>query len=452
MVTLNPNALIVLGKSALNTIEPILIDSSRRLVAVFVGSEGATVKQNATGALVAEVQGSEDLAIKQKASTGEMVAVIQGDQGADVSQDASGALISKIQGSEDIAIKQKASTGEMIAEMQGSEGVAVKQEATGELISVMQGSQNADILQDATGALVSLMKGLYGATPTTIAVDLNGNMVAVMKGEYGGSLQTISTDANGRISADFGILEQSTFDLDSYANGTDNRISFSSTITMDIIKYWINTQNSLIVIRRIDIQGSATLGTFLITFASLDVLAGSTGINLPMVDPVIYRKTIADSEFDYSTTNCTIKGFITDYLKNPDDISDDYAIEEGGATVINAYDDDLTTYLEGGGTGIDWTTYKTTMEVSFSSRSVTETHFYAILAYGSTAKTMSFRIQLEINSVWTDVHETITTSNAVTLFEHIDTEYDLVTGIRAQIKINNSGVSVNHKHYDLTVY
>ena len=201
MVTLNPNALIVLGKSALNTIEPILIDSSRRLVAVFVGSEGATVKQNATGALVAEVQGSEDLAIKQKASTGEMVAVIQGDQGADVSQDASGALISKIQGSEDIAIKQKASTGEMIAEMQGSEGVAVKQEATGELISVMQGSQNADILQDATGALVSLMKGLYGATPTTIAVDLNGNMVAVMKGEYGGNLETVALDSDHAIKA-----------------------------------------------------------------------------------------------------------------------------------------------------------------------------------------------------------------------------------------------------------
>ena len=448
MTDLRRNSLVILAENAAGTLSTVLVDESRRLVSVFTGSEGATVKQKATGELITEIQGSESLAVKQKASTGELVSVIQGDQGADVSQDASGALVSKIQGSEDIAIKQKASTGEMIAEMQGSEGVAVKQEATGELISVMQGSQNADILQDATGALVSLMKGVYGATPTTISVDVNGNMVAVMKGNYSGSLTTIATDVNGRLSADFGLYEQATFDMDTYAEGTDSRISLSSSVGMVLIKYWMNVQNQLIAIRHIDLQGSASLGEYEINLASDDIIGGSTGVNTTLSDTKIYRKTISNSDFDYSETNCSFKGFIVDYLLNPSDISSDYSIITGGTNPTNAFDDDLATYALA--TKYD-TGYAVVFELSFSSRTIQSLHaMYG--TYNSVNDTTDHLIQLEINGVWTTIFSGQSPSSSLYMFyKHSVTVRNIVTGFRIQLQsttIRTSTILI----YDISIF
>lgn len=104
MSGIDRKSLIILAEDASNALSTVLVDASRRLVSVFVGSEGATVKQNATGELVTEIQGSEALAIKQKATTGEMIAVMQGDKGI-ITQDANNNLISVMKGNFEGALK-----------------------------------------------------------------------------------------------------------------------------------------------------------------------------------------------------------------------------------------------------------------------------------------------------------------------------------------------------------
>lgn len=164
MSGIDRKSLIILAEDAANKLSTVLVDSSRRLVSVFVGSEGATVKQNATGELVTEIQGSEALAVKQKATT-----------------------------------------GELISEMQGSEGVVVKQETTGELVSVMQGSENKIILQDNSGAMISIMKGIVKGELQTIALDSENAIKAVVYGDYDYEGNITATGFSEHLARTFGI-------------------------------------------------------------------------------------------------------------------------------------------------------------------------------------------------------------------------------------------------------
>lgn len=161
--------------------------------------------------------------------------------------------------------------------------------------------------------------------------------------------------------------------LDKFASGTDNRISYSSTVGADSIKYWINVQNGLIVQRKLDVLGGASVGSYEISFNG-DIVSGSTAINFPSVDLKRYKKTISNSSFDYTVTNCSISGWLIDYFKNPDDLSTNYTVVTGGATAPNAYDDDLSTRADYSAL---FDGSKTTYwEVSFPAKDIDEIHSY----------------------------------------------------------------------------
>ena len=373
---------------------------------------------------------------------------MQGDQGLDVKQDAiTGALISEMQGSEGVAVKQEA-TGELVSVMQGSERIDIKQKATtGEMIAELVGSEGNPILQSATtDALIAVMVGDEAIPIAQEAA--TGEMIAIFKALYNSSLITVAADANGRLSADFGLYEQATFDMDTYADGTDSRISYSSLVSMDLVKYWINNQNSLIAVRHIDVQGSAALGIYSLTLASEDVISGSTGVNSTITDTKVYRKTIADSVFDYSESNCSFKGLIIDYLFNPNDISSTYSIITGGASATNTFDDNLTTFAG------EYTTtsesFITVWEVSFSSISIKASHIYLQMKY-SAINYSYYQLQIYDGS-W----QTVSSGSAYgtsynDLFGHDISNYTGVTKTRLQIRAHSAGNTAYAKIYDISI-
>lgn len=156
--------------------------------------------------------------------------------------------------------------------------------------------------------------------------------------------------------------------IDVYASGCDNRICYSASNTLELIKYWVNVQSSQIVQRRLDVQGSASLGSYEITFDSETILSGGTPINGEVLETKQYKKIIQNSEFDYSLTNCSIKGWMIDYLLNPNDISKDYTliVDLGNATY--AYDNNLLTETDSANS--EATGWKTILEVSFPAKDI----------------------------------------------------------------------------------
>lgn len=131
--------------------------------------------------------------------------------------------------------------------------------------------------------------------------------------------------------------------LDRFAGGCDARISKSSTITADAIKYWLNVQNALVVQRRIDLAGTAIMGSYEVDFGGGDVVAGSVPVNGSMLDTKRYKKTISGSAFDYSVSDCSIAGWVFDYKLN----SDDQCTQNPVSGKTNASDDDVKTYYQG---------------------------------------------------------------------------------------------------------
>lgn len=237
-------------------------------------------------------------------------------------------------------------------------------------------------------------------------------------------------------------------DLNRFSTGTDHRMSLSDTMTADRIKYWINTQNGVIVQRRLDIQAHATLlGNYKIIFSDDDILSGAVGIGVPPPpDTLLHKKSIINSVFDYETTNATIVGWILDYLFNPNDVSDNYAVVVGGANVGNTYDDDMDTYAAYSEFGVG---YVTKVEFSFASTSIEVLHSY--LSLDSTGGSGSnCIIQLYSDGGWV----TVTTSNTTdadlkTFYNHDAGSWPNCTGLRMRLQ-DNGGSTASMKVYDIT--
>jgi hypothetical protein len=233
----------------------------------------------------------------------------------------------------------------------------------------------------------------------------------------------------------------SELDFNGYAEGCNSRISLSSLVTVDMIQYWIKVQNNLITQRYLNVKGSAALGTWNIDFGGSDVLAGSVGLNSIISDYMHYKKTISASAFSYTVTNCDIAGWIIDFLKNPNDISNDYVVVTGAG--VNAIDDNMGTYDHHTGSVVVW-------ERSFSSRTISEVHslFYAkrssaCSSYGHV------KIYLKVNNVWTEIIDGHGDSTSYILFSnHVTTGWNLVTGVR----ISHPTAYTESKIHDLSVF
>lgn len=239
-------------------------------------------------------------------------------------------------------------------------------------------------------------------------------------------------------------------DLDNYSAGCDSRISLSAAITLVILKYWLNVQNGLIVQRRLNVQGSAAMGTYDIDFEG-DIINGNCGINATVLEIQKIRKTLSASGLDFSDTDCTINGLMFDYKKNSNDISDDFTLVTGNA---NGYDNDLSTYVTGstnsnpGGVDTIWYTF---FEVSFDSMSIAHTHA-VVNSDAASGRTSYIQVQLNVNSVWTTVFSHSYSSGvSPKYYDHSLTDYDLVTGARVQVKSSEDGYSANGQCYDLSL-
>jgi len=197
------------------------------------------------------------------------------------------------------------------------------------------------------------------------------------------------------------------FDMDSYAAGCDSRISKSDTITTDMIKYWLNVQNDQIVQRQLDLAGSASIGTYSIDFTGGNVISGSVPVNGSIRDNILYRKKISGSAFDYSLTNCTIEGWVIDYLQNQNDLSNHFSIITAGIDTENAYDDDPNTY---GSFAHDQSTYAETLKLDLQDLyTVNNIMIFLSLRCSWTGYTAYAQIQISVDgSTW----ETLFTDTA----------------------------------------
>lgn len=238
------------------------------------------------------------------------------------------------------------------------------------------------------------------------------------------------------------------FDLDRYATGTNTRISLSDSMTLEMIKYRIRSYNALITQRRLDVQAHATLlGEYSITFGANDILSGAVGIGVPPPpDTTLYKKVIANHQFDYSTTNCEIVGWVIDYFKAAQPT---YTLISG-SNGSNAYDGDQTTFTDE--YNVQGTTWATRWEVSFPSQPVINCAMkVAGLATGGNYALG--KLQLKVNEVWTDV-----LSYSATHPDWIDYEdftvidYSAVTGARLQLKHSSTADYRSYaKIYDIVI-
>jgi len=237
------------------------------------------------------------------------------------------------------------------------------------------------------------------------------------------------------------------FDMDSYAAGCDSRISKSDTITADGIKYWLNIQNGQVVQRQLDLAGSASIGTYSIDFTGGNVISGSVPVNGSIRDNILYRKNISGSAFDYSLTNCTIEGWVVDYMNNgKTDISDDYTVITGAGQVEKSYDDDFSSYASYTGNAD-----KVLCELSFSPRTISEFNVYLNTDLSASSGNIYVYIQLKINDVWTAI-KTYNTGTNGTKFEYLTSGWDNVTGIRFYLDEQGTGWINSFLVYDMTVY
>lgn len=234
-------------------------------------------------------------------------------------------------------------------------------------------------------------------------------------------------------------------DLDKYSNGCDSRISLSATLTLDMLKYWLNAQNDLIVQRRLSVAGTAAMGTYETDFEG-DVVSGNCGINATVLDIQKLRKTLSNSALNFTNTDCTINGLVFDYKKG-NDISDDYTVVVGGADAPKVYDNDPTTeatYTHYG------SVYENVWEVSFSSVDVTKFHTMLKL-YGSTGSTAYAKVDYKIDGVWETV---VTDSNDSVdmIYTHSEIIKNTVTGIRIWLKNEGAFQTAAIKIYDIAVF
>lgn len=231
--------------------------------------------------------------------------------------------------------------------------------------------------------------------------------------------------------------------FDRFASGCDARISTNTLIGSDQTKYWINIQNNLITQRRLEVEGSASMGQYAITFGSTDNLSGSVGINMVSTNEKRMKKTIVNREFDYSTTNCTISGWIIDYLKRTGDISSDYTVVTGGATAPNAYDDDMGTFFYYAGiNGV----YTTKWEVSFASMDLTEINLFCKL-YGVWWVYLDLQVYSEGSWVSVEIITDYDDSQYQTIYQ--TTGWTNCTGLRVRGRGSNT---YQTSIYDISVY
>lgn len=244
--------------------------------------------------------------------------------------------------------------------------------------------------------------------------------------------------------------------INQYASGCDGRLSYSSAGTpIDVIKYWINTQNAQIVQRRLSIQGSASLGTYEITFDPDTIITGGTPINGEVLDTKQYKKTIQNGEFDYSITNCSIKGWMIDYLKRGGDLSSLYTVITGGVDAVKAYDDDLTTYASYSQGGTAWTEeWKVDMGVQ---QPVSAINIYITHKSGYSGGDYRQQIRFEIsvdNSTWETLFTDESTSTSYIPRYHNITTHTLKTFryIRmTQRNVHSSGNGIC-RIYDVSLF
>lgn len=234
--------------------------------------------------------------------------------------------------------------------------------------------------------------------------------------------------------------------IDVYADGCDNRVSLSSLNLIEAIKYWVNVQNNLIVQRRLDIQGCASLGSYEITFNSETILSGGTPINGEVLDTKQYKKVIENREFDYSVTDCTILGWMIDLKKREKDISPDYTLIDDIGGAANSYDDNISTNQEII-SAADAT--NNILNVSFPSKDISEVD----MAVNITANTHPGYISLQVylyyaggwNMIW-DIPDTVQ-FNA----KYITTGWTGVTGLKI-VQYQFAGTTLTGNIYDLSVF
>ena len=245
--------------------------------------------------------------------------------------------------------------------------------------------------------------------------------------------------------SDLRLTEKATVDFNKYADGTTHRISFSSLINMDSIKYWINVQNLLIALRWYDVQGSAALSTYEIEFSENDILSGSAGVNSTYSNDTVYRKIISDSGFDFNNTNCDFKGFIVDYLKRINDISDNYSIDVGGASAPNAYDDDLTSFA---GQYSSPSSATTVWEVSFPAVTISNIHASTYIQWHSGLSGDSYASIQIYDGSW---HTIFTQSGNGTVYLHNNALSYTISKIRV-VADPTGDRSQYTKIYDISVF
>ena len=230
-------------------------------------------------------------------------------------------------------------------------------------------------------------------------------------------------------------------DLDRFATGCDSRIAYSSLVTADTIKYWLNVHNRLIIQRKLDVLGGAAVGEYEISMEE-EKITGSTAAAFPTVDTKRYRKTLVNSGFDYSLSNCSIKGWVFDLRINPNDTMKN-ATPVSGASGEDAFDDDMSTFAgeysqSGAAVGVHW-------EVSFDEVDILSFHYFLNMkAYGYLTKKAYTRLQLKVDGTWVTIEEVKADAGGApslsntTFRKHDVTGWSKVTGVRVAYDLNDA--------------
>lgn len=224
-------------------------------------------------------------------------------------------------------------------------------------------------------------------------------------------------------------------DLDSYARGCDSRTTMSTTNTITLIKYLLNSHNDIVVQKRISVQGSAAMGTYHTDFEG-DIVSGNVGINAVVLDTTKIRKTLHESGLAFVDTNCVINGLLFDYKESA---SRGFTAVSGSG---NAFDGDLTTYASH--------TYSSTWECSFDSVNLGQFNMY-VQSVNSSSYSATFYVELKVGGSWVVVWSrtvSLSGSYAVSMLHDV-TDRDNVTGIRTRISASNSNAVI--RNYDFSI-
>lgn len=235
-------------------------------------------------------------------------------------------------------------------------------------------------------------------------------------------------------------------DFDRFATGCDSRVSYSSTVFAGLVKYWINVQNNLIVQRKLEVMGGGSVGSYEVEFGGGDVVTGRTAVNFPAVDVKRYRKTISDSAFDYSVTNCAISAWMIDLKKNLNDITQLGTLVSGS---VNAYDDKMSTSIFSENDTTGWVTQ---FELSFPSCSISNAHWATSIKSTSTYNAY-VALELDINGVWTVINSTYVQNSTTYIYGHYTgLSHDIVTGVRVRTRSSAGGNKATNYLYDVSLF